>query len=1085
MQKVEGSNPFSRLPPRKSLHRVKSISARLRRRGSRAGIERSQPIADNKLARMNVSEADHTNQGTRFENHVARLLDMLGFSVERNVLMNGRQIDLVATDGRGPISSRYIVECKDQTHNVTTAEFDSFQAKVQGGRNNGDPRLGGIFVTTTGFVKEAKAQAHSLGVDLIHIADLERSLVDLTPLVSAQLNELREDQGVAEFVEPTLRLDGRTEARPAIAAIREWLYNRHKNQLTLLGDFGVGKTTLLKRLAVELGETFLESGSGTQGTPAPIYVDLRQDGEAGSLPETIFGLFRRYGASPFSYELFWQFCREGRVLILLDGFDELASRTDADVTIENFREINRSVIGRSKLILTCRTHYFLDDAQVHDFHGEHERASDPVYSELYQEIAGRPNFEIRHLEDFDPEQITRFIRNRLGEDAEEDVWRLLTEHYNLVDLARRPVLLDMILDSLDRIREEAGEVTSALLYEVYTNIWLQRNDWKTSVDPEVREVLIEELALQMTIDSRSRLSHSEFPSLIRRARPDLDKVGIEECDRELRRAGFLIRDSSGAYRFAHKSFQEFFFAKRLVRRLRAGEPPEPLPLKELRRRITTEVFRFVCDMVRRDESAAIGGARLIEAQATEDPTLWLVIKFVSRSEHPRVLDALKGFIADRKLPMKSRGDSRSRHSLPFAVAVTALGWLDRRADPGVHLELLRDERQPYTVRHNALIALSRSERPEAMEAVCEFVVDCDPLAAYNLFSTRVMLGLVSAGLAAPAVDAVLERWTRDRDFAGEWRFADDLTALCTLCAHSRQPTASEILRHVARTARFPRVVAAALLAMDDGIVAEVEETVLDKARNDEGWGRYGHHVQLAMAVARFESPRATDLLVEMLFARDESVVEVALRALCARAPDRARDAVYGGPDPWAGKHWSTPQKLVAAELLQDLYPDDVVRDVRRLLKHKRLPGPDAFAALRILAKIAPEGFRGTVERVLSSGHPPAVVAYACELLYEVNEATGREVALELGLSSASPARVIRIIELLRSDTASPVTGALVKMFPDEMNPRVRAELARGLISPGRSVPRTELEQLIAAEGDGEIRQILELGLHGDAKALGN
>ncbi len=1033
----------------------------------------------NKLAGMGVSAADQTGKGTRFENHVACLLEMLGFTVERDLLVNGRQVDLVAIDSRGPVSSRYLVECKDQAHKVTTPEFDSFQGRVQGVRNNGDPRMGGLFITTTGFVKEAKAQAASLGIDLIHIAELERSLVDLAPLVSAQLNELREERGVVEFVEPKLRLDGRIEARPALPAIREWLYNRHKNQLTLLGDFGVGKTTLLRQLAVELGERFLESRLSSQGAPAPIYVDLRQEAEPATLQQTISTLFGRYCSSPYSYELFWQFCREGRVLILLDGFDELASRTDAEVTIESFREINRPLIGRSKLILTCRTHYFIDDAQVHDFHGEHERTTDPVYSELYQEIAGRPNSEIRHLEDFNPEQITSLIRNRLGGGAEAEVWQVLNDHYNLADLARRPVLLDMILDSLDRIREESGEVTSALLYQVYTNIWLKRNDWKTSVDPEVRAVLIEEFALRMMVSGSSRLHHSEFPALIRRARPDLDEVDIGDCDRELRRAGFLIRDSSGSYRFAHRSFQEFFFARYLVRTIRSGQKIDPLVLKAYRKRITSEVYRFVCDMVRRDDDVALSGAQLIQSGELDDPTLWLLIKFVSRSQHPAVIDALTGLVEDLKSQSVPEDENpraffRARH---LAVAVTALGWLRRGDDPTMFVKLLNDQKQPYMVRHNALVAVCRSEHPQATKVVCRFVAECKPLTGAILLSSRIIQGIISSSESTDLADAVLDRWINDKRFAAKWERAENLTALCTMCEHAEHEQAQDVLRRLTLSP-IPRAIASAVMALDQDALEDVEEGVLAKAQSGGPWWRL--QPPFARAVTRFNSVAATDLLLEMAESGKEAVGEIALKAVCERDPNRAHGLVYGGLDPWRGKHWSSRLRLISGELLQAHCPDDVFADIWHLLNDDRFAGPEAYRALELLARLAPSRFRDVVERMFELNHPAAAIAFACELLYEVDQDAGREVALGLGLTARKPSRRLRTIELLRADDSDAVTEALLRQIPSEETPEVRSELARALISPGRGVPGSRLERLVTAEEDREVREILELGLYTDA-----
>ncbi len=89
--------------------------------------------------------------------------------------------------------------------------------------------------------------------------------------------------------------------------------------------------------------------------------------------------------------------------------------------------------------------------------------------------------------------------------------------YNLQDLARRPVLLEMISDSLQEIVSQSGLVTSAVLYQVYTDIWLERNDWNTTLTPDARNNLIEEFAAHASREPDTCLHYSEIPRIVQRA----------------------------------------------------------------------------------------------------------------------------------------------------------------------------------------------------------------------------------------------------------------------------------------------------------------------------------------------------------------------------------------------------------------------------------------------------------------------------------------------------------------------------------------------------------------------------------------
>jgi len=48
----------------------------------------------------------------------------------------------------------------------------------------------------------------------------------------------------------------------------------------------------------------------------------------------------------------------GKLLLIFDGFDEMADKMDRQKMINNFWEIARIVVPGAKAILTCRTEHF-------------------------------------------------------------------------------------------------------------------------------------------------------------------------------------------------------------------------------------------------------------------------------------------------------------------------------------------------------------------------------------------------------------------------------------------------------------------------------------------------------------------------------------------------------------------------------------------------------------------------------------------------------------------------------------------------------------------------------------------------------
>jgi hypothetical protein len=75
------------------------------------------------------------------------------------------------------------------------------------------------------------------------------------------------------------------------------------------------------------------------------------------------------------------------------------------------RRLNEAVRGRSKVILTCRTHYFTTQAAER----EGIAGSMPRGGELFAELEGRRNYSIVYLEPFSQEQIREFVHRHYPE----------------------------------------------------------------------------------------------------------------------------------------------------------------------------------------------------------------------------------------------------------------------------------------------------------------------------------------------------------------------------------------------------------------------------------------------------------------------------------------------------------------------------------------------------------------------------------------------------------------------------------------------------------------------------------------------
>jgi len=105
------------------------------------------------------------------------------------------------------------------------------------------------------------------------------------------------------------------------------------------------------------------------------------------------------------------------------------------------------------------------------------------------------------------------------------------------------------------------------MYETYVDALLKRR-WSEDTDyipPQDRFFFVQELAWEMYQTQRPTIPFSEFPERVTMhfgLKDDPERAAFFE--RDVRTQSYLVRDDAGNYRFAHKSFMEYFVARKMV-----------------------------------------------------------------------------------------------------------------------------------------------------------------------------------------------------------------------------------------------------------------------------------------------------------------------------------------------------------------------------------------------------------------------------------------------------------------------------------------------------------------------------------------
>ncbi len=411
----------------------------------------------------------------------------------------------------------------------------------------------------------------------------------------AELREQRLREVAGKFVEPDVRVNG-GEREPMFGALDQWLYSGEQTAL-VLGEFGSGKSTALAEWAHR------RWGSG--GIPRVVLVSLAGAGAASTAEELLLRATGT-GESPANRAALRLLVRHRRIVPCFDGFDEMATRIESAELAGRLAGLLEIAHGGGKVIVSSRDNYFPSEAHL----------ATTTESALAQALGASAGLRRLTLQPFTDAQIRELVREIRGKGPAEEALRRIAGIYDLSDLVHRPLLLGMVLATLDKLSSGA-KIGRADLYEAYLDRWL---DNTRSEDPECftddqKKEFAEALAEQLWRSGSSACSWSELQRTVRvRLAPLLpENMQVGAAFLEIQGGAFFVHEGEDRYRFAHKSFLEYFLARALVATLPA-QPQRALQTRPL----TGEVAAFVGEIAMRSgepsQAAPVKAAQLVLTQ---------------------------------------------------------------------------------------------------------------------------------------------------------------------------------------------------------------------------------------------------------------------------------------------------------------------------------------------------------------------------------------------------------------------------------------------------------------------------------------
>lgn len=482
-------------------------------------------------------------------------LEVMNYEISEFIQINDRTLEIKAVFNVGPITDRICVHCIGGE--IDDSDIESLDKVLDRTYPNGwlicDQRISPLaFSNAAGF---QGIQLFTLSDFLIQkiwrpYFDSLKSLVD-----KPRINELYVD---LSCYKENLNESGEVisqEDHPSVNSyLDQWLKERGKMHISLLGEFGTGKTWFCRHYAYIQLNRFLKDPINER---LPLLITLRDFTKTMNAEQLINTVcIEQYNLNFIgsAYDVLKKLNRRGKLLLILDGFDEMARKTDYQTVVDNFWGLAKLVDEKSKVILSSRTEYFRWAQESEKILSGKEYGRNTI-------VLSPPKFEVLHLKKLSDEQLTETFIKRLGNEKGRAFSKRILKSKNLSEIARKPVLIELLIAAVEEVDEKIL-TNQSQVYLFATNRLLLRNiaTQRTFTTTADKLFFLCELAWEMISNGELKIHYKEIPDRINSFFKISNPDELDNWDFDLRNQSLLHRNAAGYYEFAHKSMAEFFVA---------------------------------------------------------------------------------------------------------------------------------------------------------------------------------------------------------------------------------------------------------------------------------------------------------------------------------------------------------------------------------------------------------------------------------------------------------------------------------------------------------------------------------------------
>lgn len=533
---------------------------------------------------------------------VGNLFAMNNYDVVYDVKINGAQVDIIAKSKSDPFMNSVYIEATIEYVNNTKYSKDTTKF-VMIREQFPDSKL--LCVSSTGFTADVRERAAKSRIETLTYDELFARFEKFSPYLNYVLSDEAVTSLVDTYEEPFFQDSKGHEM--ANAWLKRWkaYASSESKWLIILGEYGTGKTTLTRILQ----HRWLEEYRADPSQPIPIRIELRNFSRQFDARGLLHHFLDTNRLSHVPIEFLEFLIKSGRVILLLDGYDEMAQFLNARERRACLSALAELSSDGAKGILTSRPNYFTENEELNVFEAlyaslEQSRVhlGEVEKSFFAREIAIDSLVERyilekyeRSLQDLTPEQTRSLVAKKLKKSAAKQqlvltmLDRVFREETNgSKALSGKPVIISYLLEVVDDIAPEDqtrtfDQLTEWQVYELIVDRLMIRDMQRTAMSPIIRRNVLQRVALAISARDKNVADEQTFQDIIGyEFGRELRTLSVEERQtrriqlfEDLRSSATLTRATIGkadGYVFSHNSLREFLVAEHLLNRLIAKDP---------------------------------------------------------------------------------------------------------------------------------------------------------------------------------------------------------------------------------------------------------------------------------------------------------------------------------------------------------------------------------------------------------------------------------------------------------------------------------------------------------------------------------